>query len=248
MKTPPECDIQEFLVRLSEVLGVTATTPRCGVPFLNLSFAVKSLAGNVFSPIGLGVYGLFFTPPDGEKERLIYAGMYRGPKKAPFGGHIVKDRWWTHAASVTMRGHRISIAKRTSSQLVGLLSFSSPHDFQHLAVPANPLCLHKDNGCAAGINRVLFAKTHWDFFGSANEANILAPFRIVYLRLGSKPPGMDGDTLRAEINQIEQRLIAALLPVCNDETKWGTARYDVSMEMFIPDVQRQLCHLWRRFG
>lgn len=210
---------------------------RSGVAFLNLRFSPAGYP-RLEELRGAGVYGVFVGPVEGQRH-LAYVGSYRGRKGDPFGGNVAEDRWWTHAASLTMRGDRISIARRTA----GWAKARGAGD-PFFALADKPALL-VDAGCSAGLNRVRFAYRHWNNFAAASCSDISSFFEIAYLRLlpgaGLSPLGAhDRGGLSRDILNAEQDLIRLLLPACNYQVNADFASEGVMPDEFVRAASRVL--------
>lgn len=221
-------DLREHRFRLREVVTahLAGGARFADLPFLDVRFAASRDAPPE-SLRGPGLYGIFFGEPGHRPRVLTYVGSYRGRRGAPYGGNVAEDRWWTHAASLTMRGDRISVARRTARWARKL----DPDDpFRSLGSQDGMLV---DRGCCAGFRRVLFAHPHRQRFAAAGPEELLSLFEVVYLRL--LPPGANGHAERTDPAELgrrillaETRLIGSLRPPCNYQISPGTARDDVT--------------------
>jgi hypothetical protein len=192
--------------RCTELIDVIVIEePRSSVSFLNWKFRPK------LRICGAGVYALFY------KSQLAYVGSYRGKKSSPFGGNVAKDRWWTHLASLTMRGHRISM-RESMREDIPIETLNST--FQ-CVLKNPPKALHKPVGCVTSKNRILFANRFWEDFQRENHSSVIAEFYFSYARYTSNI-FKSTNHLRDSIAKVEEQLIDELKPPCNDETTWGT--------------------------
>ena len=201
---------------------------RCGVSYLNWdckSLGAANLATNgiCLSDLrGPGIYGLCFRENVHESDwRLIYIGSYCGITKPlnPFGGNVAQVRWWTHLASVTMRGCRVSISCGKINSLVSILfggnqsAAAGDPMFGQLMVPR--LCLCADNGCVTSVNRAVFSYKHKGLFLHQKPTKLLEHFKFVYVRLTSLPHSMQSGAVIQKIRAAEKDLIKRLCPQCN---------------------------------
>lgn len=228
--------------RLDEFITAShAPRQRTDVQFLNLAF--RPTRGRRMP--GAGIYAIFFTPPQvtgdaSGDERLIYVGKYLGKRDAPFGGNVLRDRWWAHSGTLTMRGYRLSVTKSVVSHLRANLHDDATGTSHVLIQAAETSILTCDNGCVSGKNRIRFAQQHWSHFGNAEPEEILRPFRIIYARFGEMPASHDVESLRSAIGSVERELIMTLRPWCNGDTGVGEHRDDVSPENFRSAAQNLL--------
>lgn len=207
--------------------------PRHPVPFLNLRFRPKRQVDMTLFR-GAGLYAVLFVPRHDAAAELVYVGKFLGRRNDPSGGNVVSSRWWTHAASMTMRGHRVSLNRATREAIAQALP--SGHPFIALGdVPA----LQKDRGCQAGMNRVLFAAEHSaDFLQLEHCAATRARMRFAYLRIGD--PGGDIGQIRRKIGDAERRIIEALRPRCNSEIEPGTHLPGIAQQSFLDEAEAAL--------
>ncbi|WP_127347508.1 hypothetical protein [Pseudidiomarina mangrovi] len=186
---------------------------RAGVPFLNWRFATKkfitSEQTNKFLK-GPGLYALWLD------DTTIYVGSYlgRGKNGAYFNGNVVKDRIWTHFGAITMRGHRVHIARKSLNELQH--EFGEAHDMVAglLRSPQRDV-LHKDNGNLAPLRRAQFAAKHWDSFSTSSPDDLLQRIGFAYTRFSELPEGMTNQQLKQRILEEEKRLIECIAPICN---------------------------------
>lgn len=206
------------LAHVVEATRVDSSRPT-RASFLNLRFkARRSSERTVLA--GPGIYGITyrFRAKEPMQAGLIYVGMYRGTRGNPFGGDVVRTRWWAHAASFTMRGYRVHIAQATVQTLASQLGMGR-HDFGEL------LGLHadvtKDRGNGAGLNRVLFALKHWNEFSRASAEEVLNRFEVIYARLRPEGIGLSETVIRSRLRLVEDCLKEKLRPICNSEIEWN---------------------------
>lgn len=235
------CSIAAIIRDASAVLDAASNLPgRCGVALLNTEFRPQPHTSDGSDYHGPGIYALLFTPVGGEAERVVYIGSYR----PAFRGNIVDVRWNKHLGTVTARGYRVSVRPSVQQQLAAVL----PTPQHPLVALTENVCLEADAGCVASLNRLRFALENWSMFDPAHAPNLLAPFRWAYVRLRSKPPGLDLDSLPTCITDAEADLVDLLRPECNGAIPWGTARHDVTVDEFIREARQRLCSFWSVVG
>ncbi|WP_270935951.1 hypothetical protein [Falsiroseomonas oryzae] len=207
----------------ARVLRHRSVPPPDGLGFLNLAFEPKrtDIREDFAGP---GIYGLFFRMPGGTSEdfRLIYVGRFYGEEYNMFAGDVRHARWWTHAASFTMRDHRVHVARRTSKACrAGEEARLSP--LRILGCRSLEKFVNRRGNCGAGLNRVRFAGTFWDRLHAVSADVLLEQFRFAYIRL--VPPGSSAvdlaPAIRRQVSQAEDQLIAALKPCGNWQTRWS---------------------------
>lgn len=203
------------------------------VPFLDLAFRARRRR-DLAPFVGPGLYGVFFAY-DRAPAELVYVGKYLGRRSDPSGGDVVRDRWWAHAASLTMRGHRVSLHAATVAALDAQLA--PEHPFRLLIGARDTL--ERDRGCQAGLNRALFAANFVeDFAQLADCAATRARFSFAYLRIAD--PGDDVNAIRRRIGEAEDRLIDALRPRCNRETAPGAQARGITPSGFFDAARAML--------
>lgn len=230
------CVVAENSFALTEVFEPQPAKPSRRISFLNVAFPVSKSARHDSRLYGPGLYGLFFTPTNGE-ERLIYVGSFLGEWKSAqnlFAGNVAKARWWTHVASMTMRGNEISIARATRDNLAGVLADHPDHLFNELLREPAVVTLGSEGNCVAGLRRVLFAFDHWDVFSEARPVDLMRSFRFGYVRLTALGQ-QTLSVLRDAICTAEDKLIHQLKPRCNRQTSLDRSRWreDVGMTEFL---------------
>ena len=205
--------MRTHLVSLSDVLSAEIREPRISsMPWLDMDFRARS-SQHLEERRGCGLYGIFFNPPGKESdEQLIYVGKYLGLKNDPFDGDVIKNRWWTHVASISFRGRRNSISPSTLQSL--LESAYLPEKLYNGLADAGAL-IHKDRGCKAGLNRLRFAISHWDFFKDASPEEILKAFSAVYIQVEPADCVKSLGQIREGISEAEKAHINELGPICN---------------------------------
>jgi len=198
---------------LSAVLTVQAEPcGRAGIHFLNWRFIARKSADLSKFPgafKGAGIYALCFN------DASIYVGSYlgEGTKGAYLEGNVVTSRLWTHVGAITMRGHRVHIARRSLSSLVK--QFSMAHPMVKSLVEGQQPELFEDNGNLAPLRRIRFAAEHWDSFSGDDPNAVLDRFSFCYVRFENYPAHLNALTLKQEITSAEKRLIQRFAPVCN---------------------------------
>jgi hypothetical protein len=114
---------------------------------------------------------------------------------------------------------------------------SAHHDFQRLVRHIESVV--EDRGNGAGLNRVLFAREHWDRSGKATHHTVLNGFSVVYLRL-RQSPSIDIGQVRKIVEGVEAKVKDQLQPICNSETKWSTARRSLAIKEEFVCITRTL--------
>lgn len=205
--------MKSHLVPMSDVLSTDIRESRINnMPWLDVDFRARS-GKHLEERRGCGLYGIFFNPPGKESDdQLIYLGKYLGLKNDPFEGDVVKNRWWAHVATISFRGRRNSIAPATLQVLME--SENLPEQLYNGLAGADAL-IHKDRGCGAGLNRVKFAISHWDFFKDASPEEILRAFSAVYIQVEPEDCVTSLDQIRGSVSEAEKAQINELGPVCN---------------------------------
>lgn len=210
------------------------------MPFLNRHIHARHGRTPITGP---GIYGLYF---DGA---LIYIGKYQGTKADVFGGDIAEQRWWKHIASITLRGHRLSIARRTIHAIANEQAAVVEDSPVAHALRAVGTGLSTDRGCSSGYNRVRFAIQHWSSFdqdGHWDSGQVLSRFTFVYVRFDPRAGtaanagfSLAPDTIRRRVSAVEHQLIRSYAPPCNNETKWGTVAPTISMAAFAEAIHTE---------
>jgi hypothetical protein len=211
--------ISSSTIKASDVLSIEELpTGRAGVSYLNwevspLPSSKRGLANEAF--FGAGIYALCLD------HDLIYIGSYLGSGNlgAAFNGDVVRDRWWTHIASITGRGSRVHFAPATTKFLRETLEPEHPI-LKGLNGAKGISELHKDVGNLAPLRRVLFAAKAFKeiFDGNVNVDEILGRFNFIYVRFEDYPLGVDAFSLMRVIESVEKSLVSSLCPPCN--SKW----------------------------
>jgi len=196
--------------------------------FLNQEIKAKKKRDE--SLAGAGVYGLFY------QDQLIYVGKFKnGNKGTPFAGNVAKARWWTHIASMTMRGRKVSVS---TTSLRELRSKEIESSLVMILDPVVESHMVKDRGCSSGLRRVLFALEHWSEFEHADMNSLLSFFSFCYIRIPFS--NEDPAIFRKRIGSAENKIIAMLKPRCNKETPIGKARASVRVDEFIDYAKKEL--------
>lgn len=217
---------------LFTLVPATRDAPRA--PFLDLRFVPGLDARHRHLVRGPGLYGIFFRRDDAAAHELVYVGKFRGRRTDPSGGNAVGTRWWAHAASLTMRGHRVSINPRT----LGALPHVLPAGHAYLSLATAP-AISKDRGCQAGLNRVLFAAAHVAPFAQLERcASTRARFRFGYVRVSGH--GLGVAAIRDLIGAAETDLVARLRPQCNDATPRGGHLPGIGEDVFFAEAETVL--------
>lgn len=208
--------------KAGDVLQIKPVTPKRGVECLDwrITYLNSGLAKDL---VGAGLYGVCY------QDKLVYVGKYLGRGNDPFSGNVVSTRWWAHFASLTMRGHRISIPQMTRARLLNNPPIPLNSKLRKLLSTA-PLGIAKDAGCGASLNRILFASKHWGRFGSGKPNTVLGDFSFVYVRIRKGSTKKSIVQLRQKISEAEADVIAQLCLMANNEIEWGTATVQVSCE------------------
>lgn len=207
--------------------------PRRELPFLDLRFRPRRRQVDAALFRGAGLYAVMFVPHHDAEAELVYVGKYLGRRDDPSGGNVVESRWWTHAASLTMRGHRISVNRATIAALPAVL----PPGHPFTALAGNPALL-KDRGCQAGLHRVMFAAEQPDFMQLEHCAATRARMRFAYLRIADI--GSNIVQVRRQVSEAEGRVIAALRPRCNREIAPGTHTPGITQRRFLAEAEAAL--------
>jgi len=206
----------------NEVLQVTPINPSSGIDFLNWRVSIRKGCDRA-NLKGPGLYGVFY------RGKLIYIGKFLGTRTNPFSGNIVVKRWWTHFASLTMRGHRLSFPKTTLTNLLeGTLTALDPGIRDALTKAAQTLS--KDRGCVTSMNRALFSNQNWTTFNCAEPQALLRSFSFIYVRIAPSALADTVDALRERISYAEKIVIARLQPIANKEIRWNGMPRNVSDE------------------
>ena len=222
---------------------LTRVPTASGISFFNVSITARHAPELSPALVGSGVYGLFQRRSEDTSADLIYIGKYQGHRDQPFAGNVAQQRWWTHIASVTARGDRMSISRRTAQYLKTQHCLGADiKSFRELAVDATQNeVLFQDRGCVAGLNRILFALRHWDQFRPESNPDLLAPFFFHYVRLVPQSTvtavqaiqkQSSVKALRSLISQAENALIQQLNPPCNHQAQADSQAVTMTPEAF----------------
>lgn len=208
--------------KAGDVLQIKPVTPKRGVECLDwrITYLNSGLSKDL---VGAGLYGVCY------QGKLVYVGSYLGRGNDPFLGNVVSTRWWAHLASLTMRGHRISIPQMTRARLLNNPPTPINPKLRKLLSAAPPE-ISRATGCVASLNRILFASKHWGRLGSGKPNTVLGDFSFVYVRVGKGSTKKSISQLRQQITEAEKEVIAQLCPMANNEIKWGEANDQISCE------------------
>ena len=186
---------------------------RAGVPFLNMRIVARKTSDLLQyhdALLGAGIYALCFD------DTTIYVGSYLGEGKngAYLNGNLVTSRLWTHMGAITMRGHRVHLARRSLTSLVR--QFSADHPLVNGLVQSSYSdLLFADNGNLAPLRRIRFAAEHWDNFSSNDADAIMSRFSFCYVRFSDYPAHMAARDLKQLLVAAEKKLIQRFAPACN---------------------------------
>jgi hypothetical protein len=184
-------------------------------PF-NIDFNYRKEIPN-FRWDGPGIYLIFY------KEELIYIGSY---VSAGEKSNILKVRWWTHLASITMRGSKIGFGKKSNwekkmaylknGELKQLLQKEKKH-FKHRL---------RDTGCVSTEKRMQYACTNWSDFKNFN-VDTLTQFNVQYFKILHPY-----NNIQQTIHQMELDLIREINPKCNKQynDKMPSLSQEISVE------------------
>jgi L-rhamnose mutarotase len=193
---------------------------RANVPSLNLRFRHKPMRERLCDAAnfsGAGIYGIIL------QERLVYIGSYLGDSGkgvAAFGGDVVSDRWWTHVAGISCRGHRVSFAPDT---LMYLYDNFGENDLVNQLRAGDQKELVRPAACSVPKPRAIFAARNRNIFLDADAATILKLFTFAYVRIQQMPDGMNGEQLAVQIRETESSLIGEFRPPTNFQHMDGSA-------------------------
>ena len=177
---------------------------------------------------GPGIYMIFF---DGAP---VYLGKYLGQKTNVFGGRVHTVRWDKHLGTLTSRGRKLSVAKRSLEEIRVRLSQRHELDQSENALlsglcSANAETLIRDRGCVSSVNRFLFSAQNWPSFSNLQTTD-LARFNFLYVRISEQEFGQrtiqTDQQVRRAVSRAEKRLISDLRPIGNRETTFGAHRCD----------------------
>lgn len=189
---------------------------RAGVWFLNWRIEAKPIIQRVGATpedfAGAGLYGICID------DQLIYIGSFLGNKltSVNFSGDVVTSRWWTHIGAITVRGHRVHIAKASLRALQASFPPKNPLIDGFLGAQSLEI-LYKDNGNLSPLRRLNFAAMHSHDFLNRNlvPSSVLSRFKFVYVRYNKLPSTMNAQELKVHIESAEIKLIKELAPSCN---------------------------------
>jgi len=231
-----------------DIFDVTTVNPKCNIPFLNLKFDLKKKYLGSPCLKGPGLYALCFRDEICKsrlksKWTLIYVGKFRGETNNPFAGNVAKTRWWTHLASITMRGHKVSVSKST------LASVSLYGTHLGKSLKAECRCITKKSNCQSSLNRTIFAINYWKRFYSncvnKNPNKILKHFKFIYLQYAPKTRSSLTATsikkIRKEISLTEDFLIKKLSPPCNNVESKAQYTCDAATKSIFLAMKKRLC-------
>jgi hypothetical protein len=198
----------------SDVIDVIQNQPLPGNPvFADLIFRPRrNLAPSVVA--GCGAYAICF------QNSLLYVGQYRGTIGAPFGGHVVRERWTKHLATLTLRGRRVSVPNQTITELS---SRYRDHPAVAGILDADRKVVSKDKGCISSLNRIRFAMQHWDDAFADFNSGVLNRFTFLYGQI--QPYAVSEDWIRGAVSDLERDLVARLQPPCNGNVPAERARH-----------------------
>ena len=192
----------------SEFLSAHVVTPLArGPAFFNLEFKPKS-----DGPARIGGCGLYCVSYRGQ---AIYLGKFLGTESNPFSGDLQRIRWERHIASLTMRGHKVSLGKRVLSKL--------RKESRGCAL-ASDLCqadlstMTHYRGYHASYNRVRFAAQYWNAL-QGDPAEFLHHFDFGYVRF--EPHEFEGQSnvsIWDLVSTAEKRTREQLRLCCNGES------------------------------
>jgi len=218
---------------------------RAGVPFLNWRIVARKAADLAHyhdAFLGAGIYALCFNGAS------IYIGSYLGEGKggAYLNGNLVTSRLWTHMGAITMRGHRVHLARRSLTSLVK--QFSPDHPLvRELAQCTDAELLFTDNGNLAPLRRIRFAAEHWDSFANDDADAVMSRFSFCYVRLKDYPAHLTALDLKQELIATEKHLIRRFAPACNTtHVPAGKAPVRTSGAEVLIEIQTALNHLVKR--
>lgn len=190
--------------RADEIISFKETNPLPGLPkFCNIHFYPAHFEDSFLK--GPGLYIVCF---DGKP---LYLGKYLGLKADPFSGNILKLRWIKHLATLTLRGKRISLSKRTQDIVSAL-------DDENVIIQAfrNGVqeLIHNDRGCVTTAPRLIFANDNWQDFLSLDNS-IISRFTFTYLQLQPSVERTNVAQIREHISSAEVNLLIKHPLKCN---------------------------------
>lgn len=210
----------------SQVVCFENSPPLEGNPaFADLSFSPRhGLDDRVVA--GAGIYAICF---DGQ---LIYLGKFLGKRGNPAGGNIVDARWTKHLGTLTMRGRRVSVPRRT---IDALLHAYPGHPVAAGIRNADADVVSRDRGCVSSVNRARFAVRHWEALSAFNRET-LDRFQFLYGQVQSQD--RVESHLRREVSALESRLVKQMRPCCN-----GHVDADAAGRFSLEETRRVLQHV-----
>lgn len=156
---------------------------------------------------GGGIYAIHF------KGELLYVGIFTGDRKVPFAGNVAKERLSKHLEALTMRGRTVGFSAANYDRVLTMEPGPVTDAVRATTIP-------RDNGSVRSYPcKVGFATTHWAEMSKVEiDRTVLDGFTFTYGRVGpeSFAAGAGYATLKNYINVIEDDLILALRPRCND--------------------------------
>lgn len=192
-----------------QIFKIIQTEPMIGMPSCATVTMTYQARPRDERHSGPGVYACFW---DGG---LFYVGTFAGNRE-PQLGHVAKERWGKHIAGMTLRGHRLSIARRWLRRIAN--DHRGP--LAELIVAADPTILARDKGLQTQYSKFRFAERYWSHFEKLDDV-MLGQFSFVYVRpsLEGRLAGISKATLDGHLRQIEQKAIDRLEPPCNSKSR-----------------------------
>lgn len=188
---------------------------RAGVWFLNWALRrtlPRLRSDDSHSLDAPGLYGLTYC------DKVVYVGSFigSGNDTTRATGDIADVRWWTHIGSITSRGYRVHISRRS---LAGLKQRLGENHFMVRGYldSSQPELLHKDGGNLAPLRRLLFAAEHLPeiFKQNVKPSAFLDNFTFVYARATGVHLKVRATDLARQIKNVEIELIRRWSPACN---------------------------------
>jgi hypothetical protein len=206
--TPPRhviANVPHIDGRLSNVMQAIPTGGR--FPF-DLDIKSRSLPPDLSPALtGPSIYLLVFG------SRVVYAGKYR-----PIAGPVVRDRWFRHLQTVTLRGSAVGLGGLSNPErrLARLLEGVQEPSLRALLTETLEVDRgrFRDTGVNTSVNRVAFAAKHWAVFGAAHNASIFEGFSLHLFRLAGFNEQARADEA---VSAVEKDLLSRVFPRCNDE-------------------------------
>lgn len=189
---------------LHDVLRVTQTEGR--FPF-DLAIKVRRVPTALSAVLtGPSIYLLQY------RSRVVYAGKYQ-----PITGSVVKDRWWRHLQTVTLRGDSVGLGGIGDPEGRLARMLERVDDAQLNALLAETLAVERhrfrDTGVNTSVNRTAFAAMHWSTFAAADPVTILKGFSFHLFKLAGPTEQPEAS---AVVSEVEKRLLRRVFPRCND--------------------------------